>query len=241
MTPKDSRTDSPTQAALLQDLLKLNWPPIAITFRPTAPPQLARVDQPGPAGCVYWQMAAEGQVFYTKASDHYQCPVGAHTHGIDLPEQNLKELEGLVQTMIGLQYIKKEDLAGIPRRRDPFGVAIYAPLSKAPNEVDIVLVRGTVKQLMILVEAVQSAGIANATAAMGRPTCAVLPEALQSDRVTISLGCIGNRVYTGLGDDEAYMAIPGSKLQDVVDKLHTIVEANKQLEAFHRSRAGAKA
>ena len=94
---------------------------------------------------------------------------------------------------------------------------------------------------MILVEAVQSAGIANATAAMGRPTCAVLPEALQSDRVTISLGCIGNRVYTGLGDDEAYMAIPGSKLQDVVDKLHTIVEANKQLEAFHRSRAGAKA
>ena len=93
----------------------------------------------------------------------------------------------------------------------------------------------------LIVEAVQSAGITNAIAAMGRPTCAVLPEALQSDRVTISLGCIGNRVYTGLGDDEAYMAIPGSKLQDVVDKLHTIVEANKQLEAFHRSRAGAKA
>jgi uncharacterized protein (DUF169 family) len=99
-----------------------------------------------------------------------------------------------------------------------------------------VLVRGTVKQLMLLAEAAQAAGVAGGGATMGRPTCAVLPEALQSGRAATSFGCIGNRVYTGLGDDEGYYAIPGAKVADVVSKLAVIVQANRQLEAFHKSR-----
>jgi len=43
---------------------------------------------------------------------------------------------------------------------------------------------------------------------MGRPTCAALPQALDSLRPAVSLGCIGNRVYTGLSDSEGYVAIP---------------------------------
>ncbi len=71
---------------------------------------------------------------------------------------------------------------------------------------------------------------------MGRPTCAAVPEAIQSGGVITSLGCIGNRVYTGLGDDEAYMAIPGPRVYEVCGKLGALVEANNQLESFHRSR-----
>ena len=89
---------------------------------------------------------------------------------------------------------------------------------------------------LLLAEAAQGAGVAGGGATMGRPTCAVLPEALQSERTATSFGCIGNRVYTGLGDDEGYYAIPGSKISDVVEKLAVIVEANRQLETFHRSR-----
>lgn len=238
MTTKKSEIDNSTQGALLEELLNLHWPPIAITFRPTAPPQVAHVAAPEPSGCAYWKKASENQVFYTNASDHYNCPMGAHTHGIDLPKENLKELEMSIQNMIDLQYINKEDLDGIPRRQEPFGVAIYAPLSKAPCEVDIILVRGTVKQLMLLAEAAQSAGILpNNAVTMGRPTCAALPKTLQSQLPTMSFGCIGNRVYTDLGDDEAYLAIPGSKIKEVVDALSSIIQANKQLESFHRSRA----
>jgi uncharacterized protein (DUF169 family) len=130
-----------------------------------------------------------------------------------------------------------EEIPSIPRRQGPFGIALYAPLARAPFEPDVVLVRGTVKQLMLLAEAAQASGVAGGGATMGRPTCAVLPEALQSGRAATSFGCIGNRVYTGLGDDEGYYAIPGSKVEDVVGKLAVIVEANRQLEAFHKSRA----
>ena len=72
---------------------------------------------------------------------------------------------------------------------------------------------------------------------MGRPTCAVIPEAINADRTSASFGCIGNRVYTGASDDEAYFAIPGSQLAVVEDKLATIVRANEELEKFHRARA----
>ena len=95
---------------------------------------------------------------------------------------------------------------------------------------------GTVKQRMLLAEAAQAAGIAGGGATMGRPTCAVLPESLQSDTTATSFGCIGNRVYTGLGDDEGYYAIPGAKVAAVVQKLAIITEANRQLEQFHQAR-----
>lgn len=228
------------QGTQLKQLLGLKLPPVAIAFRKTAPPNVPRIDAAAPAGCGYWRLAAEGKVFYTEAPDHYTCPVGAHTHGVELPPGTAKELNAIVQTMVGLQYITMEEIPMIPRRQGGFGVAVYAPLAHATFEPDIVLVRGTVKQLMLLAEAAQAAGVAGGGATMGRPTCAVIPEAIQSGRAATSFGCIGNRVYTGLGDDEGYYAIPGAKVAEVVGMLATITEANRQLEIFHRDRAGAR-
>ena len=227
-----------TQGTEIQKLLGLKLPAVAIAFRDTAPAGIPRVTSPTAAGCGYWKLAAEGQVFYTEASDHYTCPVGAHTHGIDLPPQVATELNGLVQTMVGMQYLTMADIPMIPRRQEPFHVAVYAPLTKATFTPDVVLIRGIVRQLMLLAEAAQSAGIAGGSATMGRPTCAVLPETLQSGQTASSFGCIGNRVYTGLGDDEGYYAIPGATIAAVVQKLAIIIEANRQLEVFHRSRVG---
>ena len=230
-----------TQGTQIQELLGLKILAVAIAFRDTAPTDIPRVAASAPAGCGYWKLAAEGKVFYTEASDHYTCPVGAHTHGVDLPPQVAAELNGLVQTMVGMQYLTMADIPMIPRRQGTFHVALYAPLAQATFTPDVVLVRGTVKQLMLLAEAAQSAGVASGGATMGRPTCAVLPESLQSDTTATSFGCIGNRVYTGLGDDEGYYAIPGTKVADVVRKLAVIVEANRQLEQFHRARMGTPA
>ena len=236
MEPSDISLFLEQAATALQEQLNLSWPPIAMAFCEKAPNNVQQIETPGPAGCSYWKLAAEGKVFYTKASDHYACPIGSHTHGIELPEEVGKDLKELVQTMVGIQYIRQEDIAKIPRRQKPFHVAVYAKLALAPFEPEVVLVRGSTKHLMFLVEAVKAAGVANTTNVMGRPTCAILPEAIQSEAVMTSLGCIGNRVYTGLGDDEAYMAIPGMKLHDVIEKLPAVVKANQQLESFHRSR-----
>ena len=236
MKPTDIQPRLNHAATTLQTQLELACPPIALAFREKPPEGIPRISTPGPAGCSYWKLASEGQVFYTEASDHYACPIGSHTHGIELPEDTAKELEGLVQTMVGIQYIRKEDIAKIPRREKPFHVALYAPLAEAPFEPDVILVRGSVKQLMVLVEAVQAAGRTHTTSVMGRPTCAAVPEAIQSGGVITSLGCIGNRVYTGLGDDEAYLTLPVIHLHEVCGKLGALVEANRQLESFHRSR-----
>ena len=73
-------------------------------------------------------------------------------------------------------------------------------------------------------------------AAKLRPTCAIVPEAAEAGQASLSLGCIGNRVYTGLGDDELYCAIPASQIAAVVRKLETIITANRELEIFHHQR-----
>jgi hypothetical protein len=44
-------------------------------------------------------------------------------------------------------------------------------------------------------------------------------------------------VYTELGDDELYLAVPGRAIDALLSKLETILSANTALEAFHRERA----
>jgi len=51
-----------------------------------------------------------------------------------------------------------------------------------------------------------------------------------------SLGCIGNRVYTGLGEGELYVMVPGAKLESVSEALGVIATANTTLEEFARGR-----
>ncbi len=221
----------------LTELLGLNVPPVAIAFVDRAPAGVRRVDASEPAGCGYWRRAAAGEIFYTTADDHKRCPVGAHTHHVPLLPAEQAELMTLIETMVGLEYLTMADVPQIPRRTTPMEVAVYAPLDAAPVAPDVVLVRGTAKQLMLLAEAAQAAGVAGAGPAMGRPTCAVLPEAINSGRTAASFGCVGNRVYTGAADDEAYFAVPGAQLSAVEAKLAVIVRANDALEQFHRARA----
>jgi uncharacterized protein (DUF169 family) len=220
----------------LEKLLDLRSAPVTIAFRASAPEGVTRIAQSEPAGCGYWRRAAAGEVFFTEPADHKSCPVGAHTHHVELTPEEKKELEGLVGVMVGLEYLKPSDVPQIATMQSPFRGAVYAPLGKEPVSPDVVLVRGNARQLMLLAEASQAAGVSGAGPTMGRPTCAVLPEAVSSQKTSASFGCIGNRVYTGAGDDEAYFAIPGAALAAVEERLAVMVNANRELEKFHRGR-----
>jgi uncharacterized protein (DUF169 family) len=221
----------------LAELLSLTSPPISITFTAAPPAGVPHVSAGEPAGCGYWRRAAAGEVFFTVADDHKRCPVGAHTHNVPLSPSEQQELMGLVKTMVELSYLKMEEVPQIATRKAPLQVAVYAPLSDAPVPPDVVLVRGNARQLMLLAEAAQAAGVAGTGATMGRPTCAVLPEAINSDRTAASFGCVGNRVYTGADETEAYFAVPGAHLGAIEQSLAVIVRANEALESFHRGRA----
>ena len=67
----------------------------------------------------------------------------------------------------------------------------------------------------------------------------MIPHAIEAGAGVASVGCIGNRVYTGLGDDELHLAVPGPQVDDTLAQLDIIVNANVELEKFHRARAAA--
>ena len=228
----------PTQTLNLEHLAKigLTSDPVAVAFLAEPPKGLSRVDRAAPAGCNYWKQASEGRAFYTTAEDHANCPVGAFTHGVELAPEKAQELQALVGTMIELKYLKSEEIPMIPHRTEPMQIAAYAPLATATFPPDVVVFRGNARQIMLLWEAAHAAGAFDGGAVMGRPACAMLPQALASKGGVASVGCIGNRVYTGLGDDELYLGVPGTDVGTTLEQLGTILNANRELESFHRER-----
>ncbi|MYB00251.1 hypothetical protein F4X90_11325 [Candidatus Poribacteria bacterium] len=220
----------------IQQLLNLETPPVAVTFHDTQPNSISRVEKAEASGCTYWRRAAEGKTFYTEASDHYNCPIGCYTHNVELPSAQMEELENTLGLMGELGYIAMEEVPGIPRQENSFKSAVYAPLADAFETPDVVIISGTPRQMMLLAEAATAAGIGTENGVMGRPTCAVVPAVIQGGRSVSSLGCIGNRVYTALSDDDFYFAFPGEHVDVLVEKLETIVSANRALEEYHQQR-----
>jgi uncharacterized protein (DUF169 family) len=220
----------------LQTLLGLATEPVAITFGNEAPQGMERIGSAAPAGCSYWKFAADGKAFYTEAADHVNCPIGAYTHGAEMTAPVMSELEGMIGKMVGIQYLKMEEVPGIPRRAETLRFVAYGPLSRAAGTPDVVLVRGNARQIMLLSEAATACGLMSPLPVMGRPACAVVPATIASGKAATSLGCIGNRVYTGLPDGELYLAVPGASVGNMVDALRAILAANRELEQFHQSR-----
>jgi uncharacterized protein (DUF169 family) len=219
----------------LQMLLGLKRQAIAVAFLDKAPAGVPHVKAPLPASCSYWRLASEGAFFYTTADDHLNCTIGAYTHGVSLSTERAAELQSTIGQMIELNYLRKEEVPRIPHRTEPFQVAVYSPLALASCDPQIVLIRGNARHFMLLTEAAIGAGI-NPNGIMPRPTCAFLQETLQTGRATPSFACIGNRVYTGMDNDELYYAIPGLRIAEVVAALEKIVAANQTLESFHQAR-----
>ena len=220
-------------------MLGLAKAPVAVAFLDAPPPGLGRVGRTEAAGCAYWKQASEGRAFYTTPDDHRNCAVGAYTHGVTLSPQLGEELQALVGTMVELRYIRSDEVASLPRLSKPFAIAAYAPLDRAPFEPDVVIFRGNVRQIMLLSEAARAAGVFEAGLIMGRPACAMVPQAVASVAAVASVGCIGNRVYTALGDGELYLTVPFTRLAPVLGHLQATLSANVELERFHQQRAAS--
>jgi len=151
-------------------------------------------------------LAAEGHTFYIVPADHYNCPIGSYTHNIPLPPAREPELMQTLSLMSEIGYIRLEEVPGVPRLAQTPGVVIYSPLAGAPVDPDVVVIAGRPGRLMLLQEAAVRAQQATAPM-LGRPTCMAIPAALASAPVVSSLGCVGNRVYTSLGDDQNYVVV----------------------------------
>lgn len=217
----------------LQDALGLSKPPVAVAFLDAPPPGLPLWDgAPVPAGCAFWREAMAGKSFYTAAADHRNCAVGSYTHGIQVPE-----LQDTVSFMVENRYIEPAEAPGIPTLNKAPAYVAYAPAEGALFQPDVVIVAAQPAGAMLLYEAALRAGAGNALAnILGRPGCAVLPLAVKTGTAALSLGCKGNRTFTGLPDDELYLAIPGGRWAAVVGKVEEIVASNRAMESFYEGR-----
>ena len=215
--------------------LSMGRRPVAISFLDAVPSGVAKFSGTEPAGCSFWRLAAAGSTFYTVPADHFNCAVGAYTHNIQLPPDRVQETEATLGLMFNLGYVRPEEVPGIPRLAKEPAAVVFAPLGDAPVAPSVVLFTCRSSASMLLNEASIRAGAASALPLLGRPSCMALPAALAHGTAT-SLGCIGNRVYTGLGEDEIYVVVPGAKLEAVADQLGVITSANAALEEYARGR-----
>jgi uncharacterized protein (DUF169 family) len=215
--------------------VKLKRRPVAVSFLDAEPTNVKKFEGTEPSGCSFWRLAAEGRTFYTLPQNHFNCAVGAYTHNIPLSADREKETEQTLKMMFDLGYVKPEEVPQIPRLAKSPQAILYSPLGEAPSTPDVVLIACKPAAAMLLSEAVARAGVESGSPALGRPTCMALPASIQHGTMT-SFGCIGNRVYTGLTEDELYIVVRGVDMPRIVDALKTIGTANAALQDYAQGR-----
>jgi uncharacterized protein (DUF169 family) len=222
-------------ASKLTETINLSVPPIAVCFADEIPAGVSNWTGRVPAGCRFWQEATTG-VFATTPSDHGLCSIGMYTHNLETTDAENIDRGDSLKVFADLSYVREQDLASIPVLKQRSRYVIYGPLSRMPLAPDVVLLFGKASQMLILSEASQQVegGLAPA---MGRPACAVVPQAFNTGRAALSLGCCGARAYVDLlADDVALWALPGAELNQYLERIVALAQANSVLTTFHEIR-----
>jgi len=231
-------TDFVSIARTLSDSLHLSLPPVAVSFADHVPEGVQTFNGSVPAGCRFWQEAAT-RVFATVAADHELCSIGVYTHHLEGGPGHAENLQDSLKVFGDLGYVRLDDLPFIPVLNRSPKVVVYGPLGETPLPPDVVLLLVNADQTLILSEASQQFehGL---PPAMGRPACAVVPQAFNSGRTALSLGCCGARAYLDvLKPDTALYAIPGTQIAAFSGRVAELAKANAVLTTFHSKRRKA--
>jgi uncharacterized protein (DUF169 family) len=207
----------------IQNLLKLEHPAVAISFTNTPPAGVRKIKESVPSGCVFWFKGFKDE-FYTTREDHANCSIGSFTHGFVEPSQVSLDACPDINLMVQAKYLALSDFGGVPRMTKPFKYVAYAPLKSTSFDPDVVLLVSNAEQTMLVSEAAGPAKM------LGKPTCSAIPYAYNEHGVAISLGCITNRVRTGLKPSELVVTIPKSELDAFVSKLRQTIKSNSAVQ-----------
>jgi uncharacterized protein (DUF169 family) len=219
----------------LTDHLHLTQPPVAVCFADNVPAGVPAWSGHSPAGCRFWQEAAS-RVFATSSADHGLCSIGQYTHNLEMSPASGVDLQDALKVLADLSYVREQDLQMIPVLASKPKHVVYGPLAAIPLDPDVVLLFVRADQTLILSEASQQ--LENGLPpAMGRPACAVIPQARNTGRSALSLGCCGARAYLDvLSPDVALYAIPGATLGAFTERIAALSNANAVLTKFHQLR-----
>jgi uncharacterized protein (DUF169 family) len=175
------------------------------------------------AGCVFWMKAATA-TFSTVAADHGNCSVGSLTHGF----KTLDEIAGNsdVAALLDTGWVTMDVVPEIPVVRERPGVVTYGPLADTAMDPDVVFLRVTARQLMVLSDAMPGLRIE------GKPQCHIVAVAKESGQAAASVGCALSRVRTGMAPTEMTCAIPASQLASVVAAIERNAEADNAVARY---------
>lgn len=226
----------PELAHRIVEVLGLDMPPVGLNFVNENPADIPTVSGQHPSACSFWPLA-QANVFYAPAAAHFNCPVGAMVMGFELPDEVQQRLGHLVGDMADCYYVSSDEPPQIPTvKTQPRGI-VYSPLAEISSTPDVVLIWATPRQAMLCNEAIGTANwTAEGPAVTGRPGCAALPLAMDSNRPVLSFGCAGMRTYTEIGDDRILIAIPGAQLESFAQAVDSIGQANQHMQAFYRAQ-----
>ncbi len=223
-------------AATLETNLQLAQPAIAVAFVETPPANVPMYPGKVPAGCSFWQKAADG-AFCTSPADHALCAVGSFTHNFPLSAAATGELQECLTIFDSLGYVQPADLPMIPVLERWPEYIVYAPLAETPVPPDVVLLLSNAAQALFVSEAVQQVE-KQVPPAMGRPACAVVSQVANTGQAALSLGCCGARAYVAtFAPSLVLSALPGANLAAYVERIGVLAAANATLTKFHHQRA----
>ena len=206
----------------LMDALGVQVAPIAISFESVVPSGVAAFDDPMPAqnevdgrsgrtaaGCVFW-MKSTDRTFTTVAEDHANCSVGSWTHGF----KTLEEVAGNgdVAALLESGWMTMEMIPTITTVTERPQSVVYGPLADATRP-DVALLRITSRQLMVMKDAYPDLAIE------GKPQCHIVAMAKEHGIIAVSTGCQLSRVRTGMSNAEMTLAIPASRIAEVVERV----------------------
>ena len=206
----------------INEMLNLENPPIAISFM-DVPPEGARKNEENVAsGCVFWIRGFK-DTFYTDQRDHANCNIGSFTHGFLPPEK--VDLDACVDIALfdKTGYFPAAAFGGVSRMMQAPNFVAYGPLHKISFEPDVVLMVVNPQQAMLVGEAAGNARL------MTAPTCQAIPMAYNDHQVGISLGCVTNRIRTGIKPTEMVVTVPRELLGTFTEKLRQRAKSNNEV------------
>lgn len=223
-------TETADIASALVERLGLSDPPVQVSYLDAPPQGVPQHPQGAPSVCTFF---AEGQrsPFWVDLAGHEACEIGAFVLGIPPAGELGTRLMATVGKMQADGYLAVGEEARIPRNPTPPRYVAYGPLGTLPVPPTDVLLFATPRSAMLAMEAAPAPVPMN-----GRPMCAIVPTLNAGAPVAVSIGCVGSRVYTRMGDDRLIVGIRGDFLEEFVRRLATIQTANEHVAAEDRAR-----
>jgi uncharacterized protein (DUF169 family) len=207
----------------LKNILKLKREPVAIKWVSREPKNIPR-EKGHSRFCTKLNKAMNGEIFYSTSREE-ECMGGLRYTGMKDPKEFPTNMRtgsflvpgGVYKTIPAVQRSWRHNMAVEP---GIFSGIIFAPLSKAEFEPDVIFIVGNALQGMNLLHANAYDSGSHGLGADSGPICSSMASIpYLTGKVTYGFGDIGSRNRMDIKPEEIMVSIPASDLKRIVTNL----------------------